>query len=332
MLMKSLLLSTGVVSIAVILNQSLPVTLDILTNLTNELPYLWSSFIHSWLQPPYLYLLINCIILSIVASSKLHPRGIASPSPEKSAVAVFDEAVKNQVVFGYVADVTAEREEVFAPSELHPRATVAPSPVNVDEVVKNEVVFGYVADDVAPLTAEREEITPFPAVETAEADKEETPAVAVAVEVELEKPRYSARFGNRKLIKGSPEAGKTMLKKVSRPKRQETLESTWRTLTEGRPMPLTRHLRKSDTFSGVQQEPASPPVHMIKKSETFSYGSGGDVESPSPGSARKLRREPSLSQDELNRRVEAFIRKFNEEMRLQQRQELFNQYQSGPTK
>ncbi|KAH9603194.1 hypothetical protein KSS87_021914 [Heliosperma pusillum] len=281
MLKKAVVVSTGVVSIAVILKQSLPITLEILTN---ELPYICSSFRHSWLQPPYLYLLINCIILSIVASSKLHPRVSDSPLPEKSAVAVFDEAVKNDVVFGYVAD------------------DLAPLTVNV--------------------TAEREEVMALPAVEAAENAEEK------------EKPRYSARFGNRKSIKGSPE-GKTMLKKVSRPKRQETLESTWRTLTEGRPMPLARHLKKSDTFSGAQQELASPPVHIMKKLDTFSYGSS-DPESPSPstspGSARKLRREPSLSQDELNRRVEAFIRKFNEEMRLQRQQESFNQYRSGHTK
>ena len=119
---------------------------------------------------------------------------------------------------------------------------------------------------------------------------------------------------------------------VSKPKRQETLENTWKTITEGRSMPLTRHLKKSDTWdSHVRRNPTlndendnttTPPTQKMKKSETFSDNSSL---SPSPGSGR-LRREPSLSQDELNRRVEAFINKFNEEMRLQ-RQESLNQYQ-----
>lgn len=135
----------------------------------------------------------------------------------------------------------------------------------------------------------------------------------------VEKPPVSARFGHRRFVRSSPDAKAPL--KVSRPKRQETLESTWRKITEGRPMPLTRHLRKSDTFAGASQD-APSPVRVVKKSDTFT---GGGNSSPASGSGGKLRKESSLSQDELNRRVEAFIKKFNEEMRLQ-RQESLNQY------
>lgn len=115
--------------------------------------------------------------------------------------------------------------------------------------------------------------------------------------------------------------------RVAKPKRQETLESTWKAITDGRHVPLTRHLRKSDTFENhgshvTGDSPTYSPRH-VKKSETFRDRTNYD--SPSPVSGGKLRKEASPSQDELNRRVEAFINKFNQEMRLQ-RQESLNQY------
>lgn len=112
---------------------------------------------------------------------------------------------------------------------------------------------------------------------------------------------------------------------VSRPKRHDTLESTWKTITDGRSMPLTRHLKKSETFNAGPQVPSpQPSFQEMKKSETFNdrstaVNNGSPTSSPASG---KLRKEPSPSQDELNRRVEAFIKKFNEEMRLQRQQSL----------
>ncbi|RWW64135.1 hypothetical protein BHE74_00028655 [Ensete ventricosum] len=113
-----------------------------------------------------------------------------------------------------------------------------------------------------------------------------------------------------------------------RPRRNETLETTWRTITEGRAVPLARHLKKSDTWDtrgGGGEEDAAAKAAVMRKSETFNER--GAATSPKSGgsSGGKLRREASLGQDELNRRVEAFIRKFNEEMRLQ-RQESMKHY------
>lgn len=125
---------------------------------------------------------------------------------------------------------------------------------------------------------------------------------------------------------------------MAKSKRNDTLESTWKTITEGRAMPLTRHLKKSDTWDSHVRQNSTAPAPKVKKAETFherttttattaSTTSGGSGEESANGnSAGRLRREPSLSQDELNRRVEAFIKKFNDEMRLQ-RQESLRQYQ-----
>lgn len=113
---------------------------------------------------------------------------------------------------------------------------------------------------------------------------------------------------------------------VAKPKRHETLESTWKTITDGRAIPLTRHLKKSDTWEThgrVRSDGQDNPKPVMKKSETTKEHS--QALSPSPGSGKLLRKESSLGQDELNRRVEAFIKKFNEEMRMQ-RQESINHY------
>lgn len=114
--------------------------------------------------------------------------------------------------------------------------------------------------------------------------------------------------------------------RVAKPKRHETLENTWKAITEGRSMPLSRHVKKWDTWEnhgrGINVDSLDPS--QVKKSETFKDRTNEITSSPGAGATR-LRKEPSLSQDELNRRVEAFIKKFNEEMRLQ-RQESLNQY------
>ncbi|KAK1260885.1 hypothetical protein QJS04_geneDACA022555 [Acorus gramineus] len=105
-------------------------------------------------------------------------------------------------------------------------------------------------------------------------------------------------------------SGKTL--GVARQRRNETLENTWRTITDGRAVPLTRHLKKLDTWENHSR--LSPvPETVMKKSETFDEKKG------------RLRRDPSMSQEELNKRVEAFINKFNQDMRLE-RQESLQQY------
>lgn len=115
--------------------------------------------------------------------------------------------------------------------------------------------------------------------------------------------------------------------RVAKPKKNETLESTWKMITEGKSTPLTaRQLyRRSDTFSrgdsgGSEAEAQAKPVY--KKSETFRDRTNYYQ---SPETAKVVKKEPSLSQDELNRRVEAFIKKFNEDMKLQ-RMESLRQY------
>lgn len=332
--LKVVLISTGVLSMAVALKLSVPVVTDFVAS---EIPSLW-SIVLSWLKPPYLYVVINCIIISIVASSKLHQKVDEPPrliSPEMIVPPVTAEAVKisggevartdyavysGVVLTGYVYD----------PNAAAAAAKVSEAPAPPPRVVGKEELFvmngGKVEDDEAV------------AASLAWNGLQRKDSLELCFSNENEKPPVSARFGHRKSVKASPEGGKAL--RVSKPKRQDTLESTWKTITEGRSMPLTRHLKKSDMWeshvrrnghtAAAEEMFSSPPpaaAKMMKKSETFHNSSSATQLSPASRSGSgKLRKEPSLSQDELNRRVEAFIKKFNEEMRLQ-RQESLNQYQ-----
>ncbi|WOL04871.1 hypothetical protein Cni_G13593 [Canna indica] len=108
---------------------------------------------------------------------------------------------------------------------------------------------------------------------------------------------------------------------LTKPRREETLESTWRAITEGR----EHHLWKSDTWDTRASREDRAAV-MRESSGNFSGGgscSPPSWTSTSTGVGRaRLRREPSPGQEELNRRVEEFIEKFNEEMRLQRQKSL----------
>ncbi|XP_058749810.1 uncharacterized protein LOC131622790 [Vicia villosa] len=127
----------------------------------------------------------------------------------------------------------------------------------------------------------------------------------------IDKPLDSSRFIHRKPLKSAPESGKA-LEVAAKQKRHETLESTWKTITEGRSMPLSRHMKKSDTWQNRYEVDPHQPEDSVSD---FNLNK----------TTVRLRKEPSLSQDELNKRVEAFIRNFNHQMRLQ-REESLNQY------
>ncbi|KAJ9671743.1 hypothetical protein PVL29_025449 [Vitis rotundifolia] len=297
--LKVLLISTGVVSMAVALKISVPVVVEFAVS---EVPSIW-SFVLSWLRPPYIYLVINFIIIIIVASSKLQHKVEEPPETAgitmSSAVAMDYAVPNNGVVSKNVVELRPE--------------------------------FGYVYDANAVVEARAPDArTEMKGLEMNDSDEfaisrsSWTPERKDSVEslIPAEKPLVSMRFGHRRAVKSSPEAGKVL--GVSKPKRHDTLESTWKTITDGRPMPLTRHLKKADSLESQRCSIDLTP-QKVKKSETFADRSSTNSSvASSPGSG-KMKREPSLSQDELNRRVEAFIKKFNEEMRLQ-RQESLNQY------
>ncbi|KAJ6978992.1 hypothetical protein D5086_022205 [Populus alba] len=295
--LKVILLSTSVLFLSLCLKISVPLVHDFSVN---QAPLLWSSIL-SWLKPPYIYIIINCIIITIVASSRFHHSHSTANSTtthDQIEKIPMDEYLHDEMKISTV-EIQSHH---FGGEQFVIEDKGLVNAVAVLEDSKNETVDSSENNLLLP-----ENLSP------------------------MEKPLVSSRFGHRKFVKASPEGGRAL--RVAKPKRHETLENTWKTITEGRAMPLTRHVKKSETFKdtwenhGSQFNTSVVDPHEVKKSTTFKDRTNYQlplVNSSSPSSG-KLRKEPSLSQDELNRRVEAFIKKFNEEMRLQ-RQESLNQY------
>ncbi|CAA0835989.1 Protein of unknown function (DUF761 [Striga hermonthica] len=299
--MKILLISAGVVSLAVGLRFAVPAAAD-------GIPALWSAAV-SWLRPPYLYLIINGIIITIAASSRFQKSHSEQPPAAQHLISVKTPPTVSFEPFPAQVDVVAVVEEPAeaatavaevvvsdiedAVVELRP-VTVDGSEVGIDSPEEIAIEADQDKDVFVDYTIEYRNTPPSPSPSP-------PPEEMVSREIQLEslfpareKPLVTSRFAHRKPNRSNPEAGARALR-VTKTKKHETLESTWKMITEGRHVPLTRHLKK-------------PEDH------------GGDVPAPA-----RIGKEPSPGQEELNRRVEAFINKFNEEMRMQ-RQESMNQF------
>lgn len=289
--------SAAVLSAALTLWLATPAVADFLAS---GAPRIYGS-VASWLTPLYLYLIINGIIISIAATSRYQKTVVAD-----GQLPPFSEQMDFHVED---ADLRAEA--------LDPRT-------GSDEIMSLPLATGL----------EKEEfVISSSGWSPRRGESKDPPEKSTGNSLVGDKPLVSTRLNRRRSIKASPE-GKAL--GVARSRKNETLESTWRTLTEGRAVPLARHLKKSDTWAthsrATAGDPTTPPAtHEIQKFESFASRSSAAAGSPPPSSGGgysspmpKLRREPSLGQDDLNRRVEAFIRKFNEEMRLQRQESLQN--------
>ncbi|XP_075512515.1 uncharacterized protein LOC142548031 [Primulina tabacum] len=254
----SLILSAGVVSSAIDLKSSLPLAV-------NGIPLVW-SIVLSWLQPPYSYLIIYGIILSIAASSRFHHRHHLQPSDPSDHGPLI--SVENALPLPLLS------------TQPHINTDVDYSTAEMRENEDRRIM------ELVPVMVKSSK---------GEYESEEL-STALAQEIASQvldyKPLVSSRFAQRKPIKSSPQGVKTL--RVAKPSKEEMVETTWKIITDGRHTPLTRHRKKS--------------------SEVLTDRTNS-----------RIRREPSLGQEELNRRVEAFIDKFNEDMRLQ-RQESLKRY------
>lgn len=199
--LKIILISTGVLSMAVFLKLSLPLLTDFLLS---EIPTIWTCFV-SWLRPPYLYLIINCIIISILASSKLQQKldGDGSPAPPPVAKISSDYVVysggdisngysysANQNVVTKISDLRIDES-----NGVYGRMSVEPQPRVSEMQMKGE------NDGLIVMKAADEAATPRP-ITNALHRKD---SVGLLFSNEKEKPPVSSRIGQRKSVKASPE-------------------------------------------------------------------------------------------------------------------------------
>ncbi|KAF5780937.1 hypothetical protein HanXRQr2_Chr11g0477661 [Helianthus annuus] len=315
----------------------------------SDFPIIWSSLI-TWLKPPYLYVVINGIIITIVASSRLqskvdgshdslssfstraepvkvvHPVELPPVHVHEQELSFHGDVLETEPVDIAVAGYNSEAKFVDVP------VAEFSTPKFIDETLDEDMKIAKEAYEEIKKNRVNNSLISKSAWSPSEIKQ-------VGLSFPTEKPPASARFSRRKPTKATPEGGRTL--GVAKPKRQDTLETTWKTITEGRSVPLTRHLRKSDTWEthGQSRENRHTDefvTERMTKSDTFDVNrSRKPVKPVKPppapsklsrsGGSGRLKKEPSVGQEELNRRVEAFINKFNEDMRLQ-RQESMNRY------
>lgn len=193
--LKLVLISTGVLSLAVMLKFSLPVVSDFIAY---EIPSIW-SFLLSWLRPPYLYIVINFIIISIVASSRMQQK-TDYPEPEMPVVQPPHEEVSRDV---QEDSVVYGDGVIFGGPDYDMAKVSVPEVQVVDSEGACEGVEKKAVSDVLLMNGSEEAVLTRSAW-TGGLQRKDSLEVFLSNN-ENEKPRVSVRFAHRRPLKASPE-------------------------------------------------------------------------------------------------------------------------------
>ncbi|CAL0332620.1 unnamed protein product [Lupinus luteus] len=281
--LKLFLMSIGVISILVLLKVAIiPYTFHLILS---TIPQLWVSA-KSWLSLPFIYIIVNLIIIIIAASSNFHQKGTPFSDPPKGT---------------------------YISTNISENLTCQVEPEIQSNEPKDE------AKEIEHEEQEKEEVKDFDLpfnkfiIESSLQKKQSKEEGKDIGEEEQEVKEFGLSLS--KFITHSP-----LLEKHTNDyfllDSDDSMEATWRAIMEGQGENMKPKLKKSDTW-GARINKAEPfsekgdvDDHVtwaekeLKKSETFN-------------DRVSLRRDKSISQEELNRRAEEFIKKFNNQMKLQ---------------
>ncbi|CAO2823784.1 unnamed protein product [Amaranthus hypochondriacus] len=279
MSIKNLLMSIVILSFTILILYTFYMPNNIIVS--NILSFIGS--LKFWLQPPYLYFIMNFIILAVVASSRFHHNHHHDQYHQHDVIPF--RADQYDVVSHLAETVIIGGNRLACNDVVSIKdVEVVENSFNVkDKDHQEEVLMKKIKDEstVIDESTWNNRIRSQPLIRYQVFEE-------LSPEYSSEIPPDSSRFvdHDRRHVEG----GKAL--KVSKPK-HDTLENTWKAINEGRNMPY---------------------------STTIDQGRSQEIKAKDNITSTMLSKEPSLSQDELNRQVEAFISKFKEQMRLQRQQ------------